>query len=212
MVRRGARGDGFLHGEAPSERPTFRGCRGGRRDRYRISDHRCMFRVNGYGGYTHCGDVPDYASSNDDSHDEASSSSDDFGSQFISWRAARQGVGRVDSIKEAGGAGAVGWPEPCPKKEACGRWFTILSNVKASYSTTYSTTNMHPDMMERGAKACPAELGFPFDESYKLNMHFPNLLQCWVLGCDKGSQRSQKTCWPSLPTCSSRIGSFIWPC
>jgi hypothetical protein len=38
-----------------------------------------MFRVNGHGGYTHCGDVPDYASSNDDSHDEASSSSDDFG-------------------------------------------------------------------------------------------------------------------------------------
>ncbi|XP_051213680.2 uncharacterized protein [Lolium perenne] len=79
MARRGARGDGFLHGEAPSKRPAFRGCRGGRRDRYRISGHQCMFRVNGHGGYTHCGDVPDYPSSNDDSHDEASSSSDDFG-------------------------------------------------------------------------------------------------------------------------------------
>ncbi|XP_047044194.1 uncharacterized protein LOC124648476 [Lolium rigidum] len=67
-------------------------------------------------------------------------------------------------------------------------------------STTYNTTDMHPDMMERGAKACPAELGFPFDESYKLNMHFPNLLQCWVLGCDKGSQRSQKSCWPCNTT------------
>ena len=38
-----------------------------------------MFCVNGHGGYTHCGDVPDYPASNDDSHDEASSSSDDFG-------------------------------------------------------------------------------------------------------------------------------------
>jgi hypothetical protein len=38
-----------------------------------------MLRGNGHSVYPHLGDVPDYLSSNADSHDELSSSSDDLG-------------------------------------------------------------------------------------------------------------------------------------
>lgn len=78
---RGGRGAGILHGEALSERPSFRG--GGRSLRcwrygYRINGNRRMLRGKGHHVYAHWGDVSDYGSSDVDSHDEISSSSDDI--------------------------------------------------------------------------------------------------------------------------------------